>query len=122
LQPRPQPAAGATYAAKISRQDAVIDWSREAALIERAIRAFDPAPGAQSTLDGEPLKIWRAECVPGSAPTPGQIIAAGDQGITVACGTGALRVTELQRAGGRRLAAGDFLRGRPLVPGARFGA
>jgi methionyl-tRNA formyltransferase len=125
LLPRPQPDDGATYAAKISREETLLDWSRAAAHIERAVRALDPVPGAQSTLGGEVVKIWRGEPVPRSGPIPGQIpgqiIAAGEQGIVVACGAGAYRITELQRAGGQRLAAADFLRGRALAPGARFG-
>ncbi len=121
LEPRPQPVEGAIYAPKIAKHEVLLDWARESTYIDRAIRAFNPVPGAQSTLDGEPVKVWRAVCVPESAKTPGLVLSSGEEGIVVACGEGAIRITELQRAGGRRLAAGDFLRGRAFAPGMRFG-
>jgi methionyl-tRNA formyltransferase len=121
LQPQPQPADGATYAPKISKAEALLDWRRDAASIGRAVRAFNPVPGAQSTLEGEAVKLWRGEPVADTGPSPGWVIATGDAGIVVACGSGAFKIAELQRAGGPRLAAADFLRGRALAPGARFG-
>jgi len=85
------------------------------------MRAFDPFPGASSALGSEDVKCWRGTVVDG-AGSPGQILAASEQGITVACGTQALRLTELQRPGGKRLAAGPFLRGKPIDPGMAFTA
>ncbi len=123
----PQPEAGVTYAHKIEKAEAEVDWSLPAEVIERRMRAFDPFPGATSTVQGESVKLWSAQCVmaPGVAQDgvpAGTVLAAGDQGVLVACGIGALRLKTLQRAGGKRLAAADFLRGFPLVPGQRFEA
>jgi methionyl-tRNA formyltransferase len=118
-QPEPQPAAGATYAAKIQKRETALDWSRSAAELERAIRAFRPAPGASTRLGAESVKIWRACCVEGRG-SPGQVLRS-EPDLVVACGEGALRLLELQRAGGKRLEAEQFLRGRALAPGARFG-
>ncbi|ENO91041.1 MULTISPECIES: methionyl-tRNA formyltransferase [unclassified Thauera] len=116
---RPQPAEGVTYAAKIGRAEANIDWTRPAADIERATRAFDPFPGAASSLRDTVVKCWSAEVVPGRGE-PGTVIAAGDDGITVACGRDALRCTVLQRPGSKRLPAAEFLRGFPVSVGERF--
>jgi methionyl-tRNA formyltransferase len=118
----PQSEAGATYAHKIAKDEAAIDWRRGAAEVDRKVRAFNPFPGAYSTLRGEPLKVWRAAAAPGSPAPPGTILRADVQGIVVACGNGALQVTELQRAGGKRLAATDFLHGLSLAVGERFDA
>ena len=85
------------------------------------MRAFDPAPGAETLLDGHGLKVWRAEAADGRG-SPGQVLGADARGIVVACGDGALRLEILQRAGGKRLAAADFLRGVPLEPGRFLGA
>ncbi|MFU2486266.1 methionyl-tRNA formyltransferase [Thauera sp. WH-1] len=117
----PQPAEGVTYAAKIGRAEASIDWTRPAAAIERAMRAFDPFPGMASSLRDTVLKCWSAEVVPGQGE-PGTVLAAGDEGITVACGRDALRCTVLQRPGSKRLPAGEFLRGFPVSVGERFTA
>ena len=114
-----QPEVGATYAPKIDRKDTILNWSLPAAELERAVRAFRPAPGAATLLQGEPIKIWRAVIVAGQG-APGTVLAAGDA-LVVACRDGALAIAELQRAGGRRLATADFLRGHALSPGARFG-
>jgi methionyl-tRNA formyltransferase len=120
LRPTPQPAAGVTYAAKIARDETRLDWSRSANELARRVRAFDPAPGAGARVRGVELKIWRAAVV-AARGAPGAVVAAGAEGISVACGDGgALRLEELQRAGGRRLPAAAFLRGFPLVPGDRF--
>jgi methionyl-tRNA formyltransferase len=120
---RPQDDALATYAPRIEKREALIDWREPAVAIERKVRAFDPAPGAVTTYAGEPLKIWRV-CLAqgaGGAP-PGTVCHAGSGGIVVACGADeALRVLELQRAGGKRLSAAAFLAGAPLAAGARFG-
>jgi methionyl-tRNA formyltransferase len=116
----PQPDAGADYARKISKEDAEINWSLPSTHIERQIRALRPAPGARTHLLAEPVKIWRAHCTEG-AGMPGTVLEAGAAGVKVACGKDALMVTELQRAGATRLAAADFLRGFPILAGARFG-
>ena len=118
----PQSEAGATYAPKIAKNEAAIDWRREAVEMDRQVRAFNPFPGAYSTLRGEPLKVWRATVASGSPAPPGTILRADTHGIVVACGNGALCATELQRAGGKRLAAADFLRGLSLAAGERFDA
>ena len=116
----PQPTEGVTYAHKIDKAEAAIDWSAPAGVIERRIRAFDPAPGASTQLDGELIKVWRALLAAG-AGAPGEVLAAGDDGLRVACGDAALLLTQLQRAGGKRLAARPFLQGVPVAVGARFG-
>ncbi len=124
--PRPQPAAGASYAAKIEKHEAAIDWHQSAAVIERRLRAFDPFPGASSVFDGETVKLWRGSAVErdgdggGRSGAPGEVLAAGAAGLRVACGEGALLVHELQRPGGRRIDAAAFLAGRSVRVGARF--
>ncbi|KQY86127.1 MULTISPECIES: methionyl-tRNA formyltransferase [Roseateles] len=112
----PQPAEGVTYAHKIEKAESTIDWRRPAAEIERRLRAFDPFPGGVAMLAGEPLKVWRAELVDGDGE-PGVVIATGP---VVACGEGALRLTELQRAGGKRGPAAAFMQARPVAAGERF--
>ena len=124
LRARPQPAAGATYAAKIGKAEATIDWREPAAAIERRLRAFDPFPGARSVLGAETLTCWRGDVrdAPSDAPSvaPGEIVAIEVGAVVVACGEGRLALAELQRAGGRRMSAADFLRGHAPTPGARF--
>ncbi len=120
--PRAQDETKATYAAKISKTEAVIDWSRDAGQICRQVRAFDPTPGATTTLNGAAIKIWRAMPDALIAAAPGTIVRVDNNGIVVAAGEGAVRIGELQRAGGKRLAAAAFLSGTPLTPGARLGA
>ena len=115
----PQPAEGVTYAAKIGRAEADIDWSRPAAEIERAMRAFDPFPGAVSTLRDTAVKCWKAQVVAGEGE-PGRVLAVDAEGIVVACGRDALRCTVLQRPGSKRLPAGEFLRGFPVSVGEHF--
>lgn len=114
-----QPEEGVTYAAKLEKAEAALDWRRPALLLDRAVRAFNPFPGATAQMDGQIIKIWRAAAVPGTGE-PGTVLAAGADGIVVACGEGALCLTELQKAGGKRLPAADFLRGFALKPGQRF--
>ncbi len=116
---RAQPLEGITYACKIEKAEGPIDWRESASIIERRLRAFDPFPGAVGTLAGEPIKCWRGVVVFASG-APGHVLAVADDGITVACGDGALRVTELQRAGGKRLAAASFLQSRAIRPGMVF--
>ena len=118
----PQPAEGSTYAPKVAREEAAIDWRLPAAEIDRRIRAFDPAPGAFAALDGDIVKLWRAEPVAESegAGVPGTVLELDAAAIVVACGVGALRILELQSAGGRRQPARAFAAGRRLVRGRRF--
>ena len=117
-----QPEDGVTYAHKIEKAESPIDWTQPADAIARKVRAFDPAPGASARLAAETVKIWRAASLPGRGTVaPGTIVAVDARGIGVACGDGArLEITELQRAGGKRLPAAEFVRGFPLAPGMRF--
>ncbi len=119
LQATPQPEAGVNYAHKIEKAESAIDWQQDAAQIARRLRAFDPFPGGQAQLEGETLKIWRAEPAEG-AGAPGEVLAAEAGGLVVACGQGALRLLELQRAGGKRLGAAAFLQSRPIALGSRL--
>jgi methionyl-tRNA formyltransferase len=123
LRPVAQPAEGVTYAAKIDKAEATVDWRQPAAVIERRARAFSPAPGLATSLGGEAVKLWQValEGAVASA-TPGQILSAGADGIHVATGEGVLNLLELQRAGGKRLPAREFLQGFAVAPGQVFGA
>ena len=114
----PQPASGATYARKIDKRETHLDWTQSASALERAVRAFRPIPGAHALLHAETVKIWRAR-VRDLQGEPGAVLDARDE-VVIACGEKALAVSELQRAGGRRLSAREFLRGHPLPAGARF--
>ncbi len=125
LQRTPQPDEGVTYAHKIEKQEAQLDWACPADVIARRIRAFNPFPGAATLFQGEPIKLWQARpehTARGSGPAPGTVLAADASGIVVQCGEGVLRLTELQRAGGKRLPAADFLRGQALAAGAVLGS
>jgi methionyl-tRNA formyltransferase len=110
LRAEPQPEEGVTYAAKISKEEAKLDLARPALELARKVRAFNPFPGAHAQAGGVTVKIWNAQAVDGKGQ-PGQVLSADAQGIVVACGEGALRLTELQKPGGKRLAAGEFLKG-----------
>jgi len=120
LVPRPQPEAGVRYAAKIAKSEAEIDWAAPAVAIERRLRAFDPFPGSRGVLAGEPVTCWRGAVRSGPAGAPGEIVALEPGALVVACGQGCLAVSELQRPGGRRMAAAEFLRGRAPRVGDRF--
>jgi methionyl-tRNA formyltransferase len=124
LQAVTQPDEGATYASKITRDEAILRWEIDAAALDRQVRAFAPAPGAATTLAGQQVKIWQALPEAGHAGTaaPGAVLAADAKGIVVACGQGVLRVLELQAAGGRRMNAAACVAGRRLAAGMRFGA
>lgn len=119
-----QPEAGVCYAHKIEKAEAALDWAQPAQLLDRRIRAFNPFPGAGAVLDGEAVKVWaaRVEASGSGAALPGQVLAAGPQGIQVQTGEGVLVLTELQRAGGKRLPVADFLRGFAVTAGQRFDA
>jgi methionyl-tRNA formyltransferase len=119
LTPVPQPAEGVTYANKIDKAEAMLDFRRPAAELAHRIRAFDPFPGATAILDGTTIKLWHAVLESGTG-APGTVLAVDGRGIVVACGEGALRVTELQKPGGKRLPAADFLCGASVVTGQRF--
>ena len=110
----------ANYAAKLSKEEARVDWQRPAAELARAVRGYNPFPAAFTLLNGEPLKLWQAVVAEGKGLS-GEILAADAQGVLVACGEGALLVTELQRAGGKRLAAAQFLAGCPMPVGQVLG-
>jgi methionyl-tRNA formyltransferase len=120
LRALPQPAQGVTYAQKIGAPEAEIDWTRACSEIERRLRALRPSPGARTCLRGEAIKLWRATCAQ-QGGAPGEVLASGADGVLVGCGEGALRVAELQRAGGKRLPAAEFLRGCPIAVGERLG-
>lgn len=121
--PRPQPGEGVSYAPKIKKSDGRIDWTQPPRAVWNRVRAMVPWPGAFSSLGGDAqpylLKIWEAEVAEDSGP-PAEILRADKTGIVVGCGQGALRILVLQREGGRRLSAREFLAGHPLRPGQRF--
>jgi len=120
LRAAPQPADGVTYAEKIGKHEAALDWRNSAAALARQVRAFDPFPGGVATLaDGTTLKVWAAEplaALDGGA-APGTIVEVSPDGVVVACGEGALRLTQLQKPGGKRLPAREFLAGAALQRG-----
>ena len=110
----PQSDEGITYAHKLDKAEAKLDFSRPAIELERQVRAFDPWPVAEGEIAGESVRIWAAQAIELQQPaTPGQLVAAGRGGIELACGQGALRITALQRSGGRRISAVDYLNARP---------
>jgi methionyl-tRNA formyltransferase len=119
LVPSVQSASGVTYAAKIEKQEAPLDWRLPAAQLARQVRAFNPFPGATAIVNGCSIKIWQAEPVAADG-IPGTVIAADKHELIVACGDGALRLMTLQKAGGKRLTVHQFLTGTPLSPGAVF--
>ena len=119
LKATPQPSEGTTYARKLDRNEAILDWTRPARELERVVRAMRPAPGASTALGDERIKVWRARLAEGRG-APGSVLSAADA-LVVACGEGALAITELQRAGAKAMAAQAFLRGHPVPPGAVLG-
>jgi methionyl-tRNA formyltransferase len=115
----PQPVEGATYAHKLDKAEARLDFARPAVELERAVRAFDPWPVAEGALAGEHVRIWAAQAIDRQhGAMPGTVLAAGRDGIDLACGEGILRITALQRAGGKRISAADYLNARPELRGA----
>lgn len=119
LVPVPQPQEGITYAHKIEKAEAGLDWQQPASVLERRIRAFDPFPGASTLCAGEVLKVWRAEVVSQSGQ-PGEVLRSADGELVVACGQGALRILEAQRPGGKRLPVQQCLQGRWPAPNSLF--
>jgi methionyl-tRNA formyltransferase len=124
LQAVPQPLEGISYAHKIEKREAPLDWMQSAATLERRIRAFNPFPGAAAVLAGEPIKFWRATVLAGAVrpadAQPGQVLAAGPEGVDIYTLDAVLRVSRLQKAGGKALDAADFLRGFDIRPGMVF--
>ena len=120
LQARAQSGDGVMYAHKLEKAEARLDFTRAAIALERQVRAFDPWPVAEGEIAGEHVRIWAAHAVEqASNVSPGQIIGAQRDGIDIACGEGVLRVTALQRAGGKRVSAADYLNARPELRSAR---
>lgn len=121
LSAEPQPDVGVTYAEKIAKHEAVLDWTRSAATLSRQVRAFDPFPGALGTVHDTPVKLWRASPVAGKpGAAPGTVLEVSADAVVIACGDGALRVTQCQKPGGKRLAVREFLAGFTLAPGDVF--
>ena len=124
LKPSKQPVEGMTYARKISKEDGLLDWTLDARNLWNRVRAFTPWPGAFSFIAGPSkpvmLKIWRAEVVKNCSAAPGTVVQADAENLVVACGEGGLRLVEVQREGGRRLATAAFLAGHPLAVGTRL--
>jgi len=122
--PRKQPQAGASYARKITKEDGRLDWTQPARSLWNRVRALVPWPGTYAFLSAEPkptlLKIWQAEVADRSSGSPGEVLESSRSGIVVACGERALRILSLQREGGRRLSAQDFLAGHALASGQRL--
>jgi methionyl-tRNA formyltransferase len=110
---------GVTYANKIEKAEALIDWQRSATELDRHIRAFNPFPGAQALFKGQTIKLWQAMPVAGSGRI-GRVLAVDRKQITIACGEGALAIQELQKAGGKRLPVQQFLAGNSLLVGDCF--
>lgn len=120
LHATPQSEAGVAYAHKLEKAEARLDVSRPALALERQVRAFDPWPVAEGEIAGESVRIWAARAIEQAHnAAPGEIIAAQRDGIDIACGEGALRITALQRAGGKRITAADYLNARPELRSAR---
>ncbi len=123
---QPQPAEGVSYAHKIAKDEAWLDWTQDSLLLERRVRAFDPFPGAALCLEGSAVKVWLAAsepASPGRSAQPGEVLSCSADGIAVACGEGQLRLTQVQVPGGRRIDAVQFLQqplGRQLRPGTRL--
>lgn len=116
-----QPSEGVTYAAKIEKNEAPLDWQLSAVQLSRQIRAFNPFPGATATLNGATLKIWAANAEETAATAePGTLLSVDKTGVVVACGDGQLRLTELQKAGGKRLPVAQFIAGLNLTAGSKF--
>jgi methionyl-tRNA formyltransferase len=132
LRPVKQPDEGVTYAHKIEKAEAAVDWRLPAEAIDRRVRAFNPFPGATAQMGDEVIKLWRAHVETDSTQAhpshqatpslPGTVLSANEQGVRVQCGGGVLCITELQRAGGKRLMAAEFLRGFAIAAGQVFTA
>lgn len=118
----PQPEEGVTYAEKILKDEAQIDWSKDAQWIDRQIRALNPMPGAWTKWRGEILKVWFSELMPqtveaGSKRLAGEVLSIDELGVVVACGNGSIRLQELQKAGGKKMSAVQFVKQHNLIVG-----
>ena len=121
LHAQPQNPAGITYASKIDKAESWLDWQQPAEVLARRLRAFDPFPGGATRLEGASLKVWAAQALMTESPSlPGQVLAVGPKGIDVGTGWGVLRLTELQKPGGKRLPCAEFLRGHGVRVGQQF--
>jgi methionyl-tRNA formyltransferase len=118
---RTQDDARATYAKKIERDDARVDWSLAAEVVERRVRAYDPRPGAWSTVRGVEVRLFGARAIAERAGSAGEVLETGEMGMVVACGQGAVAIREVHPAGKRRMAALDWAQGRGVAVGDRFG-
>jgi methionyl-tRNA formyltransferase len=119
LHATPQPADGVTYASKIAKSESALDFTEPAVLLARRLRAFDPFPAGAASINGVTIKLWAGEALD-LVGTPGEVLHVSDDGVVVACGEGALRLTELQKPGSKRLPVREFLRGFPIEVGASF--
>lgn len=117
----PQPTQGATYAAKLDKSEAALDWTKTAPELDRAVRAYNPFPGAYTQFEHAPLKIWKARPAVDCNGAAGEILSTQENGILVACGSGALLIQQLQKPGGKRLTAAQFIAGNSLPVGVRLG-
>ena len=120
LAPEAQDSAQATYAAKLTKAEGMLDWTRPAGELARCVRAYNPVPGAHTLLNGKVIKIWQATLESSRTGSPGEVLAADQHGIVVACGSQSLRLLALQSAGGKRLSAAAFLAGHTLDRGSFF--
>ena len=114
LEPRDQDESLATYAHKLDKGEAAIDWRQDAVQLERQVRAFNPWPVAQAGYRGKVLRVWSAKAIDGVAGPPGSVVAAGKKGIDVVCGKGCLRLLTIQLPGGKPLSAAEFLNARSV--------
>jgi methionyl-tRNA formyltransferase len=121
LMPQPQSVAGVTYAHKIGKGEAELDWGRSATALDRQVRAFNPFPVASTTLRGESLRVWKACALDAETGPPGVIARVERGGLVVGCGSGALRIEEVQRPGARRMPVSAFVAGVPVREGERLG-
>lgn len=122
LNPVAQNDVQANYAAKIKKAEAEIDWRQSAEQISRVVRTFNPSPGAFTFMQGKLVKIWQVQLVAGKASQPGKIVSTGRNGIIVSCGEGMLRLEIIQKSGGKKLTAENFLAGHAIQPGEYFGS
>ena len=120
LVPSPQFETGVTYANKIEKNEARVGWRRSASEVSRQIRALNPVPGAHAVFLGEAVKLWMAKAHEEISGPPGEVVTITSAAIVVACGFGAVAVSELQKAGGQRLGAADFARGFRITAGMKF--
>ena len=114
LEPIVQDENLATYAGKLDKSEATLNWQQDAVQLERQVRAFNPWPVAQAMYQGQVLRVWSAKAIDGAAGVPGRVVAAGKEGIDVACGSGCLRLLTIQLPGGKQLNAADFLNARSI--------